>query len=209
MGVSFRAVKYVWLGTQLLRLTPLSAVRWVETERGLEIRGRVWIPETGRVRIGRGVRLVGIKAPIELRAHPGAELVIGDGVVIEDGASIEATGSVRIGAGTRIGAFCKIMDNHFHRTVGDRHDRPEPVPVVIGEGAMVGPRCVILPGAEVGPGARLGPASVLSFRLPAGMVLAGREPNNPGTARGVPVEHEAPSAARSKGADSDAERGAA
>jgi acetyltransferase-like isoleucine patch superfamily enzyme len=168
-------MKYGELGTRLLRVTPLSAVRWVEIDGGLDVRGRVWIPETGRVRIGRGVRLLGLRAAIELRAHPGGELVIGDGVVIEDGTSIEATGLVRIGAGVRLGAFCKIMDNHFHRTLGDRHDRPKAVPIVIGEGAIVGPRSVVLPGAEVGPGARLGPASVLSFRLPAGMVLAGDE----------------------------------
>ena len=82
--------------------------------------GHVWVPGPGPIRIGRGVRLVGRRAPIELKAHEGGEIVIGDGVLIEDGTSIEATRSVRIGAHARIGPFCKIIDNHFHRTVGDR-----------------------------------------------------------------------------------------
>jgi acetyltransferase-like isoleucine patch superfamily enzyme len=86
---------------------------------------------------------------------------------------VEATRSVRIGARARIGAFCKIIDNHFHRAAGDRRERPEPVPVVVGADAIVGPRAVILPGAEMGEGAILGPATVLSFRLPAGTRFPG------------------------------------
>jgi len=152
---------------RLLRINPLVAA-WGIHAADLDVRGRVWIPGEGRLRIGRGVRLVGRRAAVELRAHEGGEIIIEDGVLIEDGTSVEATRSVRIGAGARIGPFCKIIDNHFHPTVGDRDERPEPVAVSIGEGAIIGPRSVILPGADVGAGAWLGPAQVLSFRLPAG-----------------------------------------
>jgi hypothetical protein len=154
--------------------------RWIDAPFGprqfeggsdLVVAGRVWFPGPGRVRIGRGVRLVGRRAPIEVRAHEGGVITIGDGVLIEDGTSIEATLSVHIAAGARIGPFCKIIDNHFHRTVGDRYDRPEPVAISIGEGAVIGPRAVILPRGGLGAGARLGPAQVLSFILPAGAEL--------------------------------------
>jgi acetyltransferase-like isoleucine patch superfamily enzyme len=137
----------------------------------LDSPARVWLPGPGHVRIGRGVRFVGRRAAIELKAHEGGEITIGDGVLIEDGTSIEATHSVHIGAGARIGPFCKIIDNHFHRTVGDRYERPEPVSVSIGEGAVMGPRAVVLPRGGLGAGAWLGPAQVLAFFLPAGAQL--------------------------------------
>ena len=135
--------------------------------RGSDLGGaaRVWSPGPGRVRIGRGVRFVGRRAAIELRAHEGGEITIEDGVLIEYGTSIEATCSVRIGAGARIGPFCKIIDNHFHRTVGDRYDRPEPVSVSIGEGAIMGPRAVILPQRRPGRGGMAG-ASAGALVLP-------------------------------------------
>ncbi len=153
--------------------TPRLAAWHVEAG-DVHVSGRVWLPGPGRVRIGRGVRLIGLRAPIELRAHEGGEIVIEDDVVIEDGTSIEATGSVRLCARSRIGPFCKIIDNHFHHAGGDRFERPEAVPVVIGEDALVGPRAVVLPGAEIGAGATLGPAQVLSHRLWAGMDLPRR-----------------------------------
>lgn len=155
-------------------MAPALAAWRVELDGDLEdldLIGRLWLPGSGRVRIGRGVRLVGRRAAIELRAHEGGEITIGDGVLIEDGTSIEATRSVCIGARARIGPFCKIIDNHFHRTVGDRYDRPDPVAITIGEGAVVGPRAVILPRGGLGAGAWLGPAQVLSFRLAAGAEL--------------------------------------
>jgi acetyltransferase-like isoleucine patch superfamily enzyme len=155
------------LASRLLRITPPRAIWRVDVGGDLHIEGLVWIPGEGRIRIGRGVRFVGRRAPIELRAHRGGEIVIGDGALIEDGTSIEATRSVRIGPGVRIGPFCKVIDNHFHRSVGDRSERPPAQEVSIGEGAVIGPLAVVLPGAEMGAGAWLGPAQVLSFRLPA------------------------------------------
>ncbi len=112
-------------------------------------------------------------AAIELHAHLGGEIVIEDGVVIEDGTSIEATRSVRIGARTRIAPFCKIIDNHFHRTTGDRNERPDAAPVTIGADVTIGAHAVILPGAEIGERATVGPGSVVSQHLPAGATFPG------------------------------------
>ena len=92
-------------------------------------------------------------------------------VWIAGGTSIEATRSMRLGARSRIGPSCKILDDHFH-SVADRRQRPEPVPIVMGEDSVLGPRAILLPGAEVGAGARVGPAGVLSFHLRAGAELA-------------------------------------
>jgi len=140
----------------------------IEVTGDLRVEGNVWFAGGGRIRIGRGVRLIGRRAPVELRPHGCGEIILGDGVVIEDGASLEATRSILIGQGARIGPFCKIMDNHFHATVGDRFVRPDPVPVSIGQRAVVGPGAVILPGADLGADAWLGPHQVLSWRVQAG-----------------------------------------
>jgi acetyltransferase-like isoleucine patch superfamily enzyme len=173
MDGSLRSAGVGEIAARLMRFTPLGAAWRLELEGTVEVEGRVWLPGPGRVRIGRGVRLVGVRARIELRAHEGGEIVIEDGAVIEDGTSIEATRRVHVGARARIGQFCKVMDNHFHRTVGNRAERPEGVPIAVGEGAIMGPRSVLLPGAGLGAGATLGPPQVLSFRLPAGARFPG------------------------------------
>ena len=153
----------------LARLRPLTAVFRVELGPEVEIEGRVWMPGIGRVHLGRGVRLRGRLAPIELRAHDGAEIRLGDGVVVEAGASIEATERVEVGARASIGAFAKVIDNHYHRTVGDRNERPAAAPVTIGADAVVGPRAILLPGARVAARAV----------VRAGQVLAGRREAEP------------------------------
>jgi maltose O-acetyltransferase len=161
------------LAVRLFRFEPALAGARIEIDGNVRVEGRVWVPGTGRIWIGHGVRLVGRRAPIELRAHPGGAIVIEEGAVLEDGVSIEATDSVRIGRRARIGAFCKIIDNHFHRTTGDRDDRPDAVPVIIAEDVVIGPRAVLLPGAEIGAGATLGPAGVISFHVPARTAFPG------------------------------------
>jgi len=127
--------------------------------------GRVTVRGKGRVIVGDGVRLEAIQAPIELHAGPGAELRIEHGVVIEGGTSIEAMQSVRIGPNARIGAFVKILDNHFHRAEGEHSEQPASLPVVIDEGASVGPAAVVLPGSRIGRAARVGAGAVVSRRV--------------------------------------------
>ena len=60
-----------------------------------------------RVELGAGV-LVG--RDVELRAEPGARLVIGDGVALGDGARLEARGgTLRVGAGTAVGEHAMLV----------------------------------------------------------------------------------------------------
>jgi len=115
------------------------------------------------------------RAPIELHAEAGAEIVIGDDVRIEGGASLEAVKSIIVGRGARLRAWCKVIDNHFH-IPSDRTARPPSAPVVIGEEADVGERAIVLPGAQLGPGVWLDAGVVIARRVPAGMLLAGSPP---------------------------------
>jgi acetyltransferase-like isoleucine patch superfamily enzyme len=150
-----------------LRVRPLTAILRVDFGEDVEIEGRLWIPGPGRIHLGRGVRFAARRAPIELRAHEGAEIWIDDGVVVEAGASIEATSRVEVGARTSIGAFSKIIDNHYHYAAGDRGERPAAVPIFIGEDALIGPRAVLLPGARVATRGVVGAGQVLSIRQPS------------------------------------------
>jgi acetyltransferase-like isoleucine patch superfamily enzyme len=135
--------------------------------------GRVWIHGGGSVRLGSRVFLNAAVVPIELHAHAGGEIVIGDDVTIESGASIEADRSVVVGARSRLGSFCKLVDTNFHQLTGDRSVRPRGVQVTIEEDVAIGPRAIVLPGAFVGRAAVIAAGTVLSRPVPAGAVAAG------------------------------------
>lgn len=136
-------------------------------------RGHIWVYGPGLVRIGARVRLDGLSAPIELHAGPCAQIVIEDDARIASGASIEAENMVRIGRGSSVGRFCKIIDNHFHRTT--THDaKPESVPVIVEENVSLGPRAILLPGAHIGQGSVVGAATVVTRRVPPGVLIAGQ-----------------------------------
>jgi len=145
----------------------------VEVAGGAALLGRIRFTGTGLVRIGAGARLDGRLSAIELRAGPGAELVLDEGVVVEPGVSIEALLSVRIGARCRIGAFCKVLDNDLHLVEGDRTVAPDSHPVLLEEEVILGPRVILLPGARLGRGTQVRPGVVFSHRAPAGAVVVG------------------------------------
>lgn len=154
------------------------------------VHGEVWIRGEGRVHIGDRVVLDGDPVGVELFAHEGAELVLGDDVRIGPGASIEATCSVVVGDGAELGAMSKVMDSHFHPLDGDRHRRTEGTPLVLGAHVHVGARAVVLPGGDlddeaiVAPGCVIGrhvPDHALAIGLPAKVIRAtvGREEERP------------------------------
>lgn len=131
--------------------------------RGRDIRvvGRLWIHGEGRVVLGDRITFDAATAPIELFPWAGAEIVIGDDSVLEGGTSIECTQSVTLGARTHVGAFSRIMDNHFHPLVGNRHIRPRPRPVVFEDDVRIGPHSVVMAGVHLPRGARFAAAAVI------------------------------------------------
>lgn len=137
------------------------------------ISGDVWLHGGGSIRVGDRVHLDGSRAPIELHAAPGAEIVLGDDVYIGSGASIEAEQSVRIGARCRICAFAKIIDTHYHQLEGNRHERAAVEFVVVEDDVEIGPRSVLLPRAHVGHGSMLRAGTVITRRFPPERILAG------------------------------------
>jgi acetyltransferase-like isoleucine patch superfamily enzyme len=144
--------------------------------RAPRVRGRVWIHGRGAVVLGDRVVIDAPAAPIELHAHAGATIVIGDDCRLEDGASIEATEAVDVGARCRLGAFCKVMDSHFHPLDGDRHRPTRGAPVRLEDDVVLGPWAVVLASAHVGRGTSIGAATVVRRRVPAHAVVRGNPP---------------------------------
>jgi acetyltransferase-like isoleucine patch superfamily enzyme len=132
-----------------------------------------------RLELGRGA-FVGSRVRFSLAR--GAQLTLGEGAWLGDRSIVRAAGEVRIGAGTlvgpgsvlaareliSIGAGCllgdEVMASDCALTVEDAHRAERPVvvrPVVVGDGARVGPRACLLAGSVVGPGAVVGPREVV------------------------------------------------
>jgi acetyltransferase-like isoleucine patch superfamily enzyme len=142
------------------------------------VAGEVHIHGEGSVVVGDGVVFDAASAPIELQAHRGATIVLGDECQIDGGASIVSTRSIRVGVRCRLGAFCKIMDSHFHVLRGNRHeDGFDGVSVVLGDGVILAPHAIVLAGAHVGDRTYVGAATVVRRRVPAGLLVQG----NPAT----------------------------
>jgi maltose O-acetyltransferase len=108
----------------------------------------------------------------EIVVHQGAGLEIGDDVFINYGASISAERSVRIGAGCHIGQYAIVNDGDQH-SIGDLHSRGLAAPIVIGEGAWLGARVIVLKGVTIGAGAVIGAGSVVTRSIPARSIAAG------------------------------------
>jgi acetyltransferase-like isoleucine patch superfamily enzyme len=130
------------------------------------------IHNAGRMVIGRAFRLASRPVPSHLVTGKAGVLEIGDDVAIGHGAGIAAHERVEIGSGARIGPFVLIMDTDFH-VPGDRAERHETSPVVIGPRARIGSRVTILRGARIGEGASVEAGSVVSGEVAAGAHVAG------------------------------------
>ena len=154
----------------------LSLWRCRSVGPGCQVLGKVWVHGGGDVRLGRGVILDGRAAPIELHAHPGGLLILGDEVRVMGGASLESTESVVIGARSVVGAFVKVIDNDFHGVSGERHERPPPKPVVVESDVVLGERVILLPGAFIGSGSRLESSTVVSKRIAPKSWVKGNPP---------------------------------
>jgi acetyltransferase-like isoleucine patch superfamily enzyme/acyl carrier protein len=135
-------------------------------------RGRPSIRNDGVLLIGDDVVIVATPVAGHLVVSPGARITVGDRVRIGHGGAISAASSVDIGHDAALGAFVTIMDSDFH--VAGRPDADAtPAPVVVGAGAVIGHRSIVLPGAHIGEGATVAAGSVVSGVIASGTHVAG------------------------------------
>lgn len=141
------------------------------------------VAEAG-IRIGRNVAFVshprfnswGVIQPVVIMATgKGAEIVIGDDTGLS-GCTITAVNRIEIGKEVLIGSGVVICDNDAHplRPENRRHGRDiDSRPVIIGDGAFLGARSIVLKGVTIGPYAVVGAGSVVTRDVPPYAVVAG------------------------------------
>jgi maltose O-acetyltransferase len=143
--------------------------------------GRVVREETGELRVGRRVlalasRLLPLQVGNEwraallrqagfsvgpgtiLRGQPnvtgGAKLTMGSDCVIDVDCTFDLGAEITIGDRVTIGHQAMLLTTSHE--LGPREHRCGEItlrPVIVGSGAWIGPRCVILPGVTIGAGA--------------------------------------------------------
>ncbi len=167
------ALRFFWF-------EPLFRSQCATVGRGLRMEQLPYLHGTGRITLGRGVRLSG-KSSIGFCNHTSdrPELVIGDGSFVGHACSFGIAGSVRIGANCLLAGAVTIRDCDGHpvdaqrRMSGDRTTAEEIRPVVIEDGAWIGSGARILKGVRIGARSIVGAGAVVSRDVPPDCIVAG------------------------------------
>jgi maltose O-acetyltransferase len=118
----------------------------------------------GKVIFGQGITFIGTIVPVDLLAHPGARIEIGDHSFINYGVAIEARELVSIGRDCALGHYVRIMDNNQHDLMF--HEAlPPSAPVTLEDHVWIGSHSLILPGVRIGHHAVIGAGSVVTRHI--------------------------------------------
>lgn len=135
---------------------------------------RTRILRLGGWQIGAGTALFGVPT-IYGRGRILERLSIGDDCIINIGGLFELNDSITIGDRVSIGHQVLFLTTSHVVDPKPRHraGRLESAPIVVGDGAWVGARSVVLPGVTIGPGSVVGAASVVTRDVPPNVLVAG------------------------------------
>jgi acetyltransferase-like isoleucine patch superfamily enzyme len=140
-----------------------------------------YIVGSGRIRIGRNVRLSG-KPSIAFSSNSGDEvprLLIGDGTFIGHACTFNIARSISIGRNCLLAGGLQVQDHDGHPLDADerRAGLPAPLeavkPVTIGDDVWIGNGAIILKGVRVGDRAVVGARSVVTRDVLPDVVVAG------------------------------------
>ena len=152
--------------------------------RRLRLRGAQVGREVGigpRVRVDRpwGVAL-GPRVRLEQDVHlklvvDGARVEIGERAYLGPGCQLDVQQGVRIGHEVLVGPGCVLVDHDHGTELGTAVARQPCVgaPIVVGDGAWIGARVVLLRGVHVGRGAVVGAGAVVTTSIPANAIAVG------------------------------------
>ena len=126
----------------------------------------------GRIDVGDRVLIDGRTVLVELVAHKGAQLSVGDGTYINYGVSISAHDRVSIGARCQIGNYTIIMDNDYH-DMKDHTAPGESAPISIEDHVWLGARVTVLKGVRIGHNSVVGAGAVVTRDIPPNTFAAG------------------------------------
>lgn len=128
--------------------------------------------KSGIIRIGKRT-CIWPDVKLSLNASPacGAPLVqIGEYCSIGDRTQIHCGKEVRIGNHVLISWDVNIIEYDYHAPGGGH---PSPLPIIIGDEAWIGARCIIAKGVTIGKGAIIGAGSVVVKDVPPFTLAAG------------------------------------
>lgn len=181
IGPGAQVASTALIGTQF---RPLLDGRQLTVDRETVIGANVWIGQYATV--GQGVTIgadsiledfvavqplaaIGARVLVTNRAYVGIGATVGDDCVIRG----------HIGDNARIGAGCRIAGDLIHRQLDpsipwDDPAAEEPAPI-IGDGAFVGWRAVIVGGVNIGAGAYVCASALITKDVPAGHIACDRD----------------------------------
>ena len=161
------ALVVAWLRVRVKLRRARSLGRLVFATGALDVH----LERAAEVRIGTNVRFhADIHRP-RLSVRHKALLSIGDDCLL-NGCIIAANAEVRIGNGVTLGPWAHLMDGDFHG-VQDRDGAAASRPIVIGDGAWLATRAMVLKGVTIGRGAVVAAGSVVTKDVEAYTVVAG------------------------------------
>ena len=165
--------------------TIVLAIYKVKVGKNIDIRGRIFIRNHGKIAIGDDFTCnckmasnpVGGPYQTAFAVKAGAELTIGNHVGIS-GTAIMCNQKITIGDNVQIGSGCCIYDTDFHSTDymmrrSMSADISQESPVEIANDVFIGARSMILKGVHIGKGAVIGAGSVVTKDIPEFEIWAG------------------------------------
>jgi acetyltransferase-like isoleucine patch superfamily enzyme len=130
-----------------------------------------WISNSGRLVVGRGLRIDCFFAAARVHCDAGATLEIGENVYLNSGAHVFARRFIRIGDHSRIAEDSYISDTDFHEVAPG--EPPRVAPITIGRNVWIGRKAIVLPGVTIGDHAVVAAGAIVTKDVPARSVVAG------------------------------------
>src|SRR5262249_30609425 len=137
----------------------------------------------GRVSLGKGVQFGWKASPLFYSGYCHVEvsretslIEVGDRTEFNNNLFIKSEGAgIRVGRDGLFGAGIEIFDSDFHDLDPEhrKDGRARMAPVEIGDNVFVGMGVRILKGVEIGSDSVIGAGSVLTGRIPSGVIAAG------------------------------------
>lgn len=163
-------LRLLQLGSYFLRASYCFR-RADELGRLVFARGCPVVHNSGYMSIGNGSRIWSDISATQLLTGPDGRLVIGKGCYI-NGAMLSASESVSLGDNCYLGPMAMVADCDFPSRL-DRASFRKSAAVVIGEGAWLATRCMVLKGVTIGQGAVIAVGTVVTGDVPPYCVVAG------------------------------------
>lgn len=137
----------------------------------LTLEGWPLVSNDGVLSLGQGVTILSQIHPVSLGVYPQGRLEIGNQVLINNGTIISAQSLVSLGDGCSLGYHVLLLDSDQHPVVPGGEVKC--APIVVGRGAWLGSRVIVLRGVTVGEFAVVASGAVVTKDVPAHALVAG------------------------------------